>query len=76
MNDVDIYEMWTNEKHKYDDKVVSIVQPLGAPRHDLQRLVQEIKDVVYAYTGAISVTEAIGALELAKMEIHQEQSRA
>lgn len=74
MNDVEIYEMWTGEKHNTDDKVKSIVSPLGAPRHDLQRLVQEIKDVVYAYTGAISVTEAIGALELAKMDIHREQS--
>jgi len=73
MNEVEIYEMWTGEKHE-TDKVKSIVTPLGAPRHDLQRLVQELKDVVYAYTGAISVTEAIGALELAKMEIHSEQS--
>ncbi len=73
MTEVEIYEQWTGEKHD-TDSVKSIVTPLGAPRHDLQRLVQEIKDVVYAYTGAISVTEAIGALELAKMDIHREQS--
>lgn len=73
MNEVEIYEMWTGETHNTDN-VKSIVTPLGAPRHDLQRLVQELKDVVYAYSGAISVTEAIGALELAKMEIHSEQS--
>ena len=72
MTEVGIYEMWTGEKHD-SRNVTSIVTKLGAPRHDLQRLVNEIKDVVYAYTGAISVTEAIGALELAKMEIHQEQ---
>ena len=72
MNEVEIYEMWTGEKHE-NDNVTSIVTKLNAPRHDLQRLVTEIKDVVYAYTGTISVTEAIGALELAKMEIHQEQ---
>ena len=72
MTEVEIYEMWTGEKHD-SSNVASIVTKLGAPRHDLQRLVNEIKDVVYAYTGSISVTEAIGALELAKMEIHQEQ---
>ena len=73
MTEVEIYEMWTGEKHD-SSNVEAIVTKLGAPRHDLQRLVNEIKDVVYAYTGAISVTEAIGALELAKMEIHQEQA--
>jgi hypothetical protein len=75
---LDTYEQWTGEKHVYDDKVVkgnfADVQPLGQARHDLQRLVDEIKQTIYAYTGSISVTEAIGALELAKLEIYQEQS--
>lgn len=76
---LDTYEQWTGEKHTYDDdKIVKgnfgQVQPLGQARHDLQRLVDEIKQTVYAYTGNISVTEAIGALELAKLEIYKEQS--
>lgn len=75
---LDTYEKWTGEKHDYDDNVVQgsfgNVQPLGQPRHDLQRLVDELKQTIYAYSGSISVTEAIGALELAKMEIHSEQS--
>lgn len=42
-------------------------------RPDLQRLVNEIKRVVYEQAGSISVTEAIGAIELAKLEIIKEQ---
>lgn len=49
------------------------IVPLGQKRHDLQALVDCIKSAVFARTGAISVTEAIGALEIAKMEIFQEQ---
>ena len=47
--------------------------PLGQKRHDLQALVNEIKAVLHQRDGAISVTEAIGALEIAKMEIFKEQ---
>lgn len=43
-------------------------------RPDLARLVNEIKRVVYEQKGEISVTEAIGAIELAKLEILKEQS--
>lgn len=43
-------------------------------RPDLERLVNEIKRVVYEQKGQISVTEAIGAIELAKLEILKEQS--
>lgn len=42
-------------------------------RPDLGRLVNEIKRVVYEQKGSISVTEAIGAIELAKLEIIGEQ---
>lgn len=48
------------------------VIPLRANRQDLQRLVDDIKKAVYAYSGGISVTEAIGALEIAKLEIFEE----
>ena len=49
------------------------VFPLSQKRHDLQKLVEHIKIVVYQYTGRISVTEAIGALEIAKIEIYEGQ---
>ncbi len=49
------------------------VIPLGQRRNDLQELVDAIKQVVYERVGAISVTEAIGALEVAKHEIFKEQ---
>lgn len=49
------------------------VFPLSRKRHDLQKLVENIKIAVHQYNGRISVTEAIGALEIAKMEIFQEQ---
>jgi hypothetical protein len=74
---LDTYEQWTGEKHVYDDKVVKGAFPkvtfISTERHDLLRLVNEIKEVVYAYSGGISVTEAIGAVELAKLEILKEQ---
>lgn len=49
------------------------VTPLGAKRSDLQALVNHIKAVVHGYDGRISVTEAIGALEIAKLEIFEAQ---
>lgn len=51
----------------------SSVTPLGQQRHDLQKLVNDIKAVVHERDGAISVTEAIGALEIAKLEIFEAQ---
>lgn len=53
---------------------VSVVA-LRIPRHDLQRLVEAIKSAVYEHAKGLSVTEAIGALELAKHEILQEQGQ-
>ncbi len=47
--------------------------PLRQPRHDLQRLVDAIKATVYELDGEVSITEAIGALEIAKLEILQAQ---
>ena len=49
--------------------------PLRQPRHDLQRLVDAIKAAVYENGAGLSVTEAVGALELAKHEILQEQGQ-
>ena len=49
------------------------VKPLKQERHDLGALVKHIKAVVHGYDGRISVTEAIGALEIAKLEIFEGQ---
>lgn len=49
------------------------VRRLPVQRHDLGDLVRVIKEIVYRSAGEISVTEAIGALELAKLEILDEQ---
>jgi hypothetical protein len=50
------------------------VERLPLRRHDLKRLVEDIKAVVYERKGQISVIEAIGALELVKLEIFEEQA--
>lgn len=47
------------------------VIPLAQKRNDLQSLVNDIKKVVYERSGRISMTEAIGALEIAKMEVYE-----
>lgn len=52
---------------------MSNIRRLPVKRHDLDDLVMYIKEVVYRTAGAITVTEAIGALELAKLEILAEQ---
>jgi len=49
------------------------VAPLRQTRNDLQELVRAIKQTVHEYDGRISVTEAIGALEIAKIEIYEGQ---
>ncbi len=71
MDDLETYEMWTGKRRPPCQS--NDVQPLSQMRHDLQRLVDEIKETVYQHKGRISVTEAIGALELAKLEIVREQ---
>lgn len=46
---------------------------LGAKRHDLAALVDAIKDAVYSKPGhPVNFTEAIGALELVKLELYDE----
>ena len=35
-------------------------------------LVQEIIDIIYSYSGKMSISEALGALEIAKYRISQE----
>jgi hypothetical protein len=46
---------------------------LPVPRHDLERLVNAIKDAVYDTAVGMSLTETIGAIEIAKIEIYKEQ---
>lgn len=54
---------------------VANVTPLRQPRADLARLVESINAAVYANGDGLSVTEAIGALELAKLELLKEQEQ-
>ena len=51
------------------------VTPMRQPRADLARLVESINAAVYANGNGLSVTEAIGALELAKLELFKEQEQ-
>ena len=51
------------------------VTPMRQPRADLARLVKSINAAVYANGDGLSVTEAIGALELAKLELLKEQEQ-
>ena len=51
------------------------VTPMRQPRTDLARLVESIKAAVYANGDGLSVTEAIGALELDKLELFKEQEK-
>lgn len=51
------------------------VTPMRQPRTDLARLVESIKAVVYVNGDGLSVTEAIGALEIAKLELLKEQEQ-
>lgn len=51
------------------------VTPMRQQRTDLARLVGSINAAVYANGDGLSVTEAIGALELAKLELLKEQEQ-
>ena len=51
------------------------VTPMRQPRADLARLVESINAAVYANGDGLSVNEAIGALELAKLELLKEQEK-
>jgi hypothetical protein len=51
------------------------VTPMRQPRADLARLVESINAAVYVNGDGLSVTEAIGALELAKLELLKEQEQ-
>lgn len=49
---------------------------LGAKRHDLAELVANIKEAVYSKPGQlVNFVEALGALELVKLELYQEVLR-
>lgn len=49
------------------------VIPLRARRNDLQEAVDTIKDIIYGYAGTMSLAEAIGIIEMAKLEILEDQ---
>lgn len=51
------------------------VTPMRQQRTDLARLVGSINAAVYSNGDGLSVTEAIGALELAKLELLREQEQ-
>ena len=51
------------------------VTPMRQQRTDLARLVGSINAAVYSNGDGLSVTEAIGALELAKLELLKEQEQ-
>lgn len=51
------------------------VTPMRQQRTDLARLVRSINAAVYENGDGLSVTEAIGALELAKLELLKEQEQ-
>ena len=55
--------------------IAANVTPMRQPRADLARLVESINAAVYANGDGLSVTEAIGALELAKLELFKEQEK-
>jgi hypothetical protein len=44
-----------------------------AKRPDLAELVARLKELVYEYSDRITVPEALGAMELAKLEIFNQQ---
>lgn len=47
---------------------------LNARRTDLHDAITSIKEIIYSKAGTMSLAEAIGLLEIAKMEILLEQS--
>lgn len=51
------------------------VTPLRQPRLDLARLADAISAAVYDNAKGLSVTEAIGALEIAKLELLKDQEQ-
>ena len=50
-------------------------EPIRLPvtRRDLERLVNAIKGAAYDNAAGMSLTEAIGAIEIAKIEFYREQ---
>lgn len=50
------------------------VIPLGASRADLQELVEQIKAVIYERAGRMTTIEAIGVLEVVKLEIWRDET--
>ena len=69
------YERGLKEAPPAAAVIAANVTPMRQPRADLARLVESINAAVYANGDGLSVTEAIGALELAKLELFKEQEK-
>lgn len=67
------FDVYRHPAPMQKEPVDGTVTRLPVKRNDLQRLVESIKKIVHEMDGVISVTEAIGALELAKLETLKEQ---
>lgn len=72
----DVFEGLSNAVDaRRTEAVPTPVTPHGAFRHDINNLVQQLKNVVHAHAGRATVAEAVGALELVKHEIIQENAK-
>jgi len=63
--------------HKDGTRKSAALISLNAQRHDLQQLVTAVKQALYSRTGRpVNFTEALGVLELVKLEICYEMQHA
>ena len=53
---------------------MSNIQRLPVQRHDLGALAEEIYNMIMGHTDEITMTEAIGVLEVVKLKLYEEQS--
>lgn len=49
------------------------VVPLGAPNHAINLMLEEVLEVVRSYEGRVTLAEVVGTLEIAKLQVIQEQ---
>ena len=49
------------------------VVQISFKRYDLVKLVEELLDVIYKHAGKVSLSEAVGSLELCKAQLLEEQ---
>ena len=52
---------------------MSNVKRLPVERHDLGELAESIYDLIMEHTDKLTVTEAIGVLEVVKLQLFEEQ---